>query len=527
MSKTRWRWLVIPLILALVVTHLLYGRSLAEKKFAISWETTRIDGPLNPDGTINYVAALNEKFSQGVTKENNAAILLVRATGPKIFPKEIRKQALEILDIEPLPEKGDYFVPLEEYVKGRAFEDHSEIISTSKSAETGEEKELSGKKRSSLSRQQEEAKRQAKADLETLTKQSWSADNHPTMAAWLTANEKPLALIVASAKRPRYFLPLVPTSDPPEVFSIETANSSLYTEMAKALTARATLKLDSGDMEGAWADLQACRHLARLVGQGPRVLERLVAISAEGIACAGQEAIANSGNLTNERARCYLAELEGLSRLPQLANAIDTTERFMMLDCVMATYRKAPSNVDFDELLRRSNDWYDDTLLAFRMDRFAERTNALAALDQQLTESIKEAQKRAKQWLWMKAMFRGRRESRRIMTEIFWDLLSPVLFSFHRGSEFYDRAMMRGCLTKAAMALAVWMAEKGSYPESLDALVPSHLAVIPDDLFVNKPVRYQRRGKGYLLYSVGPNMKDDGGSDDREKGHDDIVVLVE
>ena len=39
-------------------------------------------GPLREGGYIDYVAALNERMKQGVTPENNAMVLLVRALGP-------------------------------------------------------------------------------------------------------------------------------------------------------------------------------------------------------------------------------------------------------------------------------------------------------------------------------------------------------------------------------------------------------------------------------------------------------------
>src|SRR6184192_2449765 len=44
----------------------------ATPRFAISKETTYVAGPVRADGTIDYVEAINERLSQGVTKENNA-----------------------------------------------------------------------------------------------------------------------------------------------------------------------------------------------------------------------------------------------------------------------------------------------------------------------------------------------------------------------------------------------------------------------------------------------------------------------
>ena len=48
-------------------------------RFKISKETTYFSGPLRTDGTIDYVEAFNEELSKGVTKENNAAILMLEA----------------------------------------------------------------------------------------------------------------------------------------------------------------------------------------------------------------------------------------------------------------------------------------------------------------------------------------------------------------------------------------------------------------------------------------------------------------
>ena len=54
------------------------------------------------------------------------------------------------------------------------------------------------------------------------------------------------------------------------------------------------------------------------------------------------------------------------------------------------------------------------------------------------------------------------------------------------------------------------------------------VADVPD-LFIDKPFGYERTEKGYLLYSVGENMKYDGPKKEDDDGEDidDIVVRVE
>jgi hypothetical protein len=58
-------------------------------------------------------------------------------------------------------------------------------------------------------------------------------------------------------------------------------------------------------------------------------------------------------------------------------------------------------------------------------------------------------------------------------------------------------------------------------------LAPGYLKKVPDDLFIDKPFGYTKTAKGYLLYSVGENMKYDGPKKNEDDDIDDIVVEVE
>ncbi len=76
------------------------------------------------------------------------------------------------------------------------------------------------------------------------------------------------------------------------------------------------------------------------------------------------------------------------------------------------------------------------------------------------------------------------------------------------------RAHQEHQLIETALALAVYRARHGHYPEKLDALVPELLPQVPPDLFApGTTLIYRREGDGYVLYSVGQNGEDDGGED--------------
>src|SRR5262245_38359275 len=74
----------------------------------ISRETTHLTEPLRPDGYVDYLAAINDELSAGVTPENNAAVDLLYAFGPDTIPPDIRREYLRRLGVAAPPELGDY-----------------------------------------------------------------------------------------------------------------------------------------------------------------------------------------------------------------------------------------------------------------------------------------------------------------------------------------------------------------------------------------------------------------------------------
>ena len=70
-----------------------------------------------------------------------------------------------------------------------------------------------------------------------------------------------------------------------------------------------------------------------------------------------------------------------------------------------------------------------------------------------------------------------------------------------------------------AIALKRHQIKYGKYPPNLNSLVPEFISVVPHDSVDGKPLRYRLNTDGtFLLYSVGENSKDDGGSPALEKG---------
>jgi hypothetical protein len=67
-----------------------------------------------------------------------------------------------------------------------------------------------------------------------------------------------------------------------------------------------------------------------------------------------------------------------------------------------------------------------------------------------------------------------------------------------------------------ALALERYRRDHGRWPDTLDALVPTYLAGVPTDPQDGKPLRYQRRSDGVVVYWIGDDGIDDGGKLNRQ-----------
>jgi len=189
-------------------------------KFTISKETTYITGPLDKDGYIDYAAALNERLSKGVTLENNANVLIWKALGPHPEGATMPNEFFKLMGMEAPPEKGEYFIDQEVYIK-----DHLKLDLKSKEAD------------------------QFFKQVGECTRKPWSSKDYLKVASWLEANEKPLVLVVEATKRLHYFSPCVPPKTekgPRGLIAVLLPGVQKCRGFAYLLVARAMLRAGQG-----------------------------------------------------------------------------------------------------------------------------------------------------------------------------------------------------------------------------------------------------------------------------------------
>jgi hypothetical protein len=312
-------------------------------------------------------------------------------------------------------------------------------------------------------------------------------------------------------------------------------------------------RVKAGEVEKAWEDLLACHRLARLVSEGPTIVEGLVAIRLDEMGMAGDAVLAHEGKLTAEQARRFAVELLGLPPMRKLVEKLNAGERFMFLDMVNAGARLGPAVllrfmsssgpgrgaltravntagsilVDWNEPMRMGNQWFDRMVAIASKPAGMEREAAAQEFGQDLKQAAVEA--RSARVLFRNIVSTGslRRGLGRQMGDVLIALMLPAYFGATRAE---DRNLTCQGMTQVVFALAAYRADQGAYPGDLAALVPKYLPAIPEDLFSGGPIRYKREGAGYVVYSVGRNGKDDGGRTSGEgadgENCDDYVIRV-
>ena len=70
----------------------------------------------------------------------------------------------------------------------------------------------------------------------------------------------------------------------------------------------------------------------------------------------------------------------------------------------------------------------------------------------------------------------------------------------------WAQRLARRRLLRAALAIAQWQLDRGSLPSSLPLGGEDSI-----DPFGGKPLKYKKQGKGFIVYSIGRDMVDDGG----------------
>ncbi|MFH1226528.1 MAG: hypothetical protein V1701_01325 [Planctomycetota bacterium] len=100
-------------------------------------------------------------------------------------------------------------------------------------------------------------------------------------------------------------------------------------------------------------------------------------------------------------------------------------------------------------------------------------------------------------------------------------LMVPGLSGVYRTQSGFEARLGAARL---ALALKAYKLQNGNYPDALAALAPAVIPELPKDTFTGNDYVYKKDGVGFIVYSLGENLKDDGGlnNNNKDKKQDDI-----
>jgi hypothetical protein len=515
MTKRRRRWrilLAIPIILFVLLVLAAWPGS---STFTVSPETTYVTGPLDKDGYVDYVTALNERLRGDITPEQNANVLIWQALGPKPEGPDgsrMQPEYFQWLGVPQPPDEGEYLVSFTTILTEKVIGD-------------------------APVRREEWYDREYRA-----SSLPWSEKAEPELAEWLKRNEKPLAMMIEATKRPEYYNPLTPKM--PSLLNALLPTVQRCRETAAILTCRAMLRVSLGRIDDAWQNLLACHRLGRILARGGTLIEGLVGIAIDAVANNASISFLYHTKPDPKRIEMYLRDLNSLPAMPGAAEKIDLAERLMGLETVMLIPqygtdfleqlpgagfpptkrtkfrdRLFSQSIDWDPALQIVNQWYDRLVAAARIND----PEAFRQESDELKMELKSLKDRTGTTMVI-AQFSGPKKRGEAIGNLIVGLMVPsldkIIFASQRSRQFQHNLHL-------AFALAAYRADHGRYPAKLDEVAPKYLPAVHDDIFSGKPLIYRPSDDGYLLYSVGLNgLDDDGRSFDDEPRGDDLVVRM-
>ncbi len=504
----------------------------------ITEETHFIVSPLTKDGTkVDYRRAFVEKYCQQPQNlEDNGFRDLVMQLGPSVFADSVDSNdqtweefltseknqgflertwypTCKIFKIDP-KEKAPWF----------DFQTLDKYVSKHESSQNDEKLE------------NYDDDEEAYYDICTSGK-PWSVGKYPLADEWLKKYNPLLNQIVEISKKP-VFIAYHDVNG--SMLSLVMEMLPIYGSFAQSLNLRIGYNLNLAITDSAAAgqaidqvidDIAAIARLGRKIEQAS-LISRLVGFALEGSADSDVKQLIESDKATPEQLARLADELNKLPPLADLKIAIEG-ECYFQYDClndmktgfllnnfrvmISATelYSKILSKMNFlspylfdSQMVRKEyrHVFFDDFRACYNEPSRSKRKAKMDALTQKIERldvsnpiSMLTIQGRSREW------------ARLIASE-----LIPSVFS---AENTYKRTASLSQMASTVIALQRYKQVNGVYPEQLSALIPTFLPALPQDYFLDdgNPLIYRLKSDGtYLLYSVGMNLKDDGGWDNYE-----------
>ena len=261
-------------------------------------------------------------------------------------------------------------------------------------------------------------------------------------------------------------------------------------------------------------DLDACFRLSKSLADEPFLISLLTRFSCESLIISSLEYVLNRQSLTDKQLQHLSREFQYQENPHGLEHAL--AGELCMGATIFRVFPEVPngsSNYD-----RSGDDEYPSEQQAQRRSQarvFLKLTGFTTRDFGYFLEAMHEHLEISK-LTYPQALDREAMEDKRLNDELSFRhfyILSSLLLPAQ------SKAGVRACgmtarfnIVQTVLAIERFrLANQDRIPEKLNELVPAFLASVPMDPFDGQPLRFKKLNPGYLVYSVGPDRKDDGG----------------
>ncbi|MHC4324040.1 MAG: hypothetical protein ACYSUX_07185, partial [Planctomycetota bacterium] len=330
---------------------------------------------------------------------------------------------------------------------------------------------------------------------------------------YVADNNKALELLHAGAAIEHSRYPIDLTAG----FETNVPNLSEIRTGVFLLKLEAILHAENGDSNLAIRSAKSCFGIARSLAKEPVTISQLVRAACQNHAATTIEYCINRTELTDEQ----LVEL--IEYVHNAERTSDMSFAFVGERCTGLSFFRAPGSVDPDPI---SGIPFRPILALYKAIGMAD-SDAIIYLDL-MDGYIKSAQlplhKRQEA---AKAI-----ETRFQSTSKIHILLHVMMPALSRITTIDLRTFAHLRIARTALAIQRYRLAADKLPDKLADLVPKYLQSVPKDPFDGKELRYKRLEPGFVVYSIGEDLSDDGGKEKpprrtKESPNWDVTFIVE
>jgi hypothetical protein len=332
--------------------------------------------------------------------------------------------------------------------------------------------------------------------------------------------EKAAAALAEARQLTKYRLGRYPPFAVEDIFSSKMLQFQETRRVVDLLRLDAVRLAHDGKLDEALTSCRAALIAGRSMGEEPSLICQLVAIVGERVAWTGMERVIAQGEASDSALLACQEALADESGKPSLLTAMrgERAFQFEVIGWMIAGDDKRLAlsgdqtvSQTFKNPVGRSGHWFVVGWLqenqAVNLELMTEAVEAAKMPVEEQVERFKELDRKAKE-----LRYAERPIGRYFMA---WAAIPAVV----KVAQSFQRIEAERRCAVTALAVERYRRAHQRWPNSLDELTPVFLAKVPSDPYDRRPLRLRRLEDGVVIYSVGPDGKDNGGVLDRKYSH--------